>query len=328
MSDILFIIDAGHAISTPGKRSPDGEREWTFNNEIASGFEARMIQYKDAKVERVDDRTGVVDVALAERVKKAVNLGGKAYISFHHNAYLGVWGSHGGTETFTKVNPNAASLALANAVHPALVKGYGLRDRGIKYTNWQVINHHHMPAVLIEGGFMDSTTDIQVLRKKEKLRTAGALVADAVAKHYSLVLKTKTELQTTQTKNRTYKIVSGDTLWSISQKYNVPVKQLEMNNPEVIPHNLQIGALLYIDRVALNSMDSNDSNSIKSLGTIEIHNLDNFTYIYEKTTDKSKKMGKTMKGDKFEISGSVEGWWEVIFNNRRSYVKEEYGKLI
>lgn len=26
MSETLFVIDAGHAISTPGKRSPDGER--------------------------------------------------------------------------------------------------------------------------------------------------------------------------------------------------------------------------------------------------------------------------------------------------------------
>ncbi len=218
-----------------------------FNNEIASGFETRMIQYKDAKVERVDDRTGVVDVPLAERVNKAVRLGGKAYISFHHNAYLGVWGSHGGTETFTKENPSTASLALANAVHPALVKGYGLKDRGIKHTNWHVINHHHMPAVLIEGGFMDSTTDIQVLRNKDKLRTAGALVADAIAKHYSLVLNTTTALQTTKTMNRTHKIVPGDTLWSLSQKYNVSVKQLEINNPETIPHNLQIGGLLHID---------------------------------------------------------------------------------
>ncbi|WP_214845040.1 N-acetylmuramoyl-L-alanine amidase [Exiguobacterium sp. s150] len=273
MSDILFIIDAGHAISTPGKRSPDGESEWTFNNEIAIGFEARMMQYKNAEITRVDDRTGLVDVPLIERVKKAVKLGGTAYISFHHNAYLGVWGSHGGTELFTKENPSNSTLALAKAIHPVLVESYGLRDRGIKHTNWQVINHNYMPAVLIEGGFMDSTTDIHVLRNKDKLRTAGALVADAVAKHYSLVLTTNSELQTTKTMNRTHKIVSGDTLWSISKKYNVSVKKLEMNNPKVIPHNLQIGALLYIERVALSLMNPNDSNSIKSLGTIEIHNL-------------------------------------------------------
>lgn len=35
-----------------------------------------------------------------------------------------------------------------------------------------------------------------------------------------------------------------------------------------------------------------------------------------------------MKGDKFEISGSVEGWWEVIFNNQRAYLKAEYGRRI
>lgn len=328
MSETLFVIDAGHAISTPGKRSPDGEREWTFNNEVALGFEARMMQYKNTEVKRVDDRTGFVDVPLLERVEKAVNLGGTAYISFHHNAYLGVWGSHGGTEIFTKENPSNSTLALAKAIHPVLVDSYGLRDRGIKHTNWQVINHNYMPAVLIEGGFMDSITDIKVLRDNVKLRSIGANIADAVSKHYNLVLKTESQALITRSEKRIHKVVSGDTLWSISQTYGISIRQLEANNPEIIPNNLQIGTLLYVEKEVRKSETSKKSNRVKSIGAIKIQNLRNFTYIYEKPTDTSKRMGKAMSGDRFYISGSVEGWWEVIFNNQRCYIKEKYGKMV
>lgn len=327
MADLLFIADAGHALNTPGKRTPDGEREWSFNNEIALGFEARMKQYSGASVQRVDDRTGSVDIPLGDRVQKAKNLGGDAFISFHHNALAGKWGTHGGTETFTKENPSTGSIKLAEAVHAALLDGYGLRNRGIKRANWYVINHNNMPAVLVEGGFMDSTTDIATLRNSAKLRAAGVKVADAVAKLYGLQLES-----TGSASNRTHTVVSGDTFWSISQKYGVTVKQLEKNNPSVDPAAIRIGTVLYIDQQAptlvSKSSTTTAASSIKSVGRIEICNLKNFTYIYEKTSDSSRRLGKAKLGQRFSISGSVPGWWEIIFNGRRAYVKSKYGKRV
>ncbi len=33
----------------------------------------------------------------------------------------------------------------------------GMRDRGVKFANFQVLRDTKMPAILIEGGFVDST---------------------------------------------------------------------------------------------------------------------------------------------------------------------------
>ena len=30
----LIAVDAGHGLHTAGKRTPDGEREWSFNNRV------------------------------------------------------------------------------------------------------------------------------------------------------------------------------------------------------------------------------------------------------------------------------------------------------
>ena len=187
---VKIAYDAGHGINTPGKRSPDGEREWTFNNHVVLGFQAELLRYKDVELLRTDDSTGRTDVSLKSRTDKANNWKADYYISFHHNANTSKWGAWTGVETFTYTGVQTKSTALAKALHPALVKGYGLRDRGIKQANFHIVRETKMPAILLEGGFMDSTTDIRVLRNSNKLERAGKLIAQALASHLKLQLKT------------------------------------------------------------------------------------------------------------------------------------------
>ncbi|WP_165820933.1 N-acetylmuramoyl-L-alanine amidase [Pueribacillus theae] len=191
MKTIYFC--AGHGKHTPGKRSPSGkfeEREWFFNNEVALAFEKQMKLYEGVSLHRTDDRTGERDVPLAERTNKANRAGADIYISFHHNAYQSKWGNHTGVETFYHAG-STKGKALAQAVHPSVVKAYGLKDRGLKTNNLHITRETKMPAILIEGGFMDSTIDIERLRDKSILCNAGKMIADAVAKH--LGLKKKSE---------------------------------------------------------------------------------------------------------------------------------------
>lgn len=177
-------FDAGHGKYTPGKRSPSGkfkEREWFFNNEVAIGFEKEMKKYKNVKLCRTDDRTGSRDVPLGTRTNKANNANADVYVSFHHNAlYNGKWGSHTGTETYYHAG-SSQGKKLAQAVQSSLLNVYKLRDRGIKTANLHITRETKMPAILIEGGFMDSTIDIKKMRKKSVLRKAGKAVAKEVA---------------------------------------------------------------------------------------------------------------------------------------------------
>lgn len=66
------------------------------------------------------------------------------------------------------------------------------------------------------------------------------------------------------------------------------------------------------------------TSSIKSVGKIKVDKVNNFTYIYASTSDKSKQLGKANKNSIYDISGSVSGWYEIIHNGKRAYVKSKY----
>lgn len=187
--------DAGHGgykdkvkklYATPGKRTPDGEPEWQFNDTVARAFANELALYNGVASKRFDDSTGKTDISLAARTNGANAWGADYYFSFHHNANTSKWGEWTGVETFIYIGNQPKSRALANAVHPALVKAYGLKDRGIKQSNLHIVRETKMPAVLIEGGFMDSVIDIKKLRDREVLENAGKLIAQAFAKHVGL----------------------------------------------------------------------------------------------------------------------------------------------
>lgn len=188
--------DAGHGLYTPGKRTPDDEREWRFNDTIATAFASELAKYDGISLKRFDDVSGETDVALNTRTTNANTWGAQYYISFHHNALAGKWGTHTGVETFIYTTPKADSEKFAHAIHNALVAGYGLRDRGVKKQNLAIVRDIKCAAILVEGGFMDSTIDIKVLRDKAKLENAGRLIAYAVARYLGLKKKVVKDKET------------------------------------------------------------------------------------------------------------------------------------
>jgi len=188
---VKIVLDAGHGMNTQGKRTPVGEREWSFNNQVVVAAINRLNDYENVEILRVDDPSGVKDVPLSTRTNTANSFNGEIYVSCHHNAYTGKWGSWTGVETYTydgnQANPN--SVALAKIIHPLIVDAMGLRDRGLKKQNFHVLRETDMPAILIEGGFMDSLIDIKVLRDGAKLRAQGEAIADGIAIYFGLKLK-------------------------------------------------------------------------------------------------------------------------------------------
>lgn len=191
---VKIVIDAGHGFDTPGKRSPDGEREWSFNNKVAQYAIAKLQTYKDVEILRVDDPTGKTDVPLATRTNLANNWNADVYASIHHNALNGNWGKHSGMETYTSDNPKASkkSKEIANIVHPRVVMAMGISDRGMKQANFHVLRESAMPAILTEGGFLDSEVDIIKLRDDDYLKAQGEAIAEGLAAYFKLQLKDKT----------------------------------------------------------------------------------------------------------------------------------------
>lgn len=191
---IKIALDAGHGLKTAGKRTPDGEREWSFNNKVVLAAVASLNNYHNVRILRLDDPTGKNDVPLKTRTDLANRWGADVLVSIHHNAYLGKWGKHGGVEIYTFPGASRKSRDIASFIHPLVVKAMGLRNRGMKTMNLHIVRESKMPAILIEGGFMDSTTDIHALRDNKKLTLSGQAVAQGIANYFNLKLIGRTQV--------------------------------------------------------------------------------------------------------------------------------------
>ena len=181
---------AGHGLHTPGKRTPNDEREWSFNNKVVlAGMLYLATRYEGVQQLRVDDPSGRIDTPLAARTNQANYFKADLYVSCHHNATAGVWGDHGGVETFTHPQSSTASKDIAAIIHPKVVKAMGLADRGLKTANYHDLRESDMPAVLVEGGFMDSRIDIKKMRDDKVLKAQGEAIGKGIAEYFGLKLK-------------------------------------------------------------------------------------------------------------------------------------------
>lgn len=306
------VVSAGHggSNSTPGKRTPDGEYEWNFNNKVVVAFIAELSKYENVEVLRVDDASGKTDVPLKTRTDKANAFGADLYVSFHHNAYLGVWGSHTGSETFTYLGSNPKSEEASALIHKAIVRAYGLYNRGEKEANFHELRETNMAAVLVEGGYMDSTIDIKKLRDNNVLKNAGILAAQAVAQYGSLKLKEAVTSQDT-----IHVVESGDTLWSISRTYGAKVDDIKLWN-NLKSDTIYVGQKLIVKKpessvqgdkvVTVSSSNSKPKPKPKAEPKAKFSMPNGVVRYGDKGADVTK-LQKALNAAKFKLKGKVDG---------------------
>ena len=126
-----------------------------------------------------------------------------AFVSIHHNAYNGKWNSVTGVEIYTDKNPTSKDTALAKAIYKNLPKYTGLKGRGLKKQNWYVINQNKIPAVLVEGGFMDSKIDHPVITSDKGQEGYAKAVAEGLIEFLSLKKKSTSTSTSSTTKKET-----------------------------------------------------------------------------------------------------------------------------
>lgn len=182
-------IDAGHGLNTKGKQTPDGIKEWTLNDIVRDKVVAFLSDY-DCEIIHTDNNEGNTDESLASRLSKYKSAGVQAFVSIHHNAFTGTWNSATGVEVYTDKKPTNADLKLADCIYGRLVKNTGLKGRGIKKANFYVINQNTIPAVLIEGGFMDSSNDYKIITSDEGQTAYSKAVAEGLVEFLNLKKKT------------------------------------------------------------------------------------------------------------------------------------------
>ena len=155
-------VDAGHGPNNTGNGADDPgavsdlgqERTWNlfFARGIAKKLEAAGVDYF------LNDDGGPYWL----RHPEAVELGCNVIVALHMN-------SNGGTGTESLIHnasANKYSAKVQSILHPHLVKGTGLTDRGKKLQAVSILGGK-LPAVLCEVGFIDSSHDISMVNTRK-----------------------------------------------------------------------------------------------------------------------------------------------------------------
>ena len=189
---MLICLDAGHCLSTPGKRclkeiDPNETREWTLNGRVADKVQ-QLLACFDCETMRVDDVTGREEITLYERVTAANRAGADLYLSIHHNAGIN-GGSGGGIVVYVCPGADGQSRRVQKAVYSHTVTRTGLWGNRANPTpegELYVLNATSMPAVLGEFGFMDSTVDTPIILTETYADRLAAGIVEALAEVYGL----------------------------------------------------------------------------------------------------------------------------------------------
>jgi N-acetylmuramoyl-L-alanine amidase len=179
-----FLLDPGHGIGTPGKRSPlfeDGTQlfEWEFTRDIVRRIMGRATALGLDCINVVPE---VDDVPLVERVRRANLYGGRAlYVSVHANA-----GGGRGIEVFTSPGETRSDRYASIFYEQYKVTFPGVRGRTDfsdgdpdKEARFYVLTKTSMPAVLTESFFMDNEEECKryLMTEDGRNRTAMAHLA-------------------------------------------------------------------------------------------------------------------------------------------------------
>ena len=173
---MLILIDNGHGLDTPGKRSPDGKfLEYAYNREIATRIVADLTD-RGYNAQLLVPETE--DIPLTERVRRInahCNTLGKSnviLISIHVNAAGNgtKWLNATGWSCYT-CKGQTTSDRIAECFYEAAKKNFPDRRIRTDYSdsdpdweeNFYILRHSLCPAVLTENFFMDNPQDLEFL---------------------------------------------------------------------------------------------------------------------------------------------------------------------
>lgn len=249
MANFKIVLDAGHGINTAGKRclksiDPKETREWVINARICDKVENYLKSYTGYQLLRVDDTTGKSDISLTTRVKNANNFGANIYISVHHNAGVN-GGKGGGVVAISCVKPDNNTKQWRNELYNAIVNSTGLKGNRsaplVERSDLYVLNKTKMAAVLLECGFMDSTTDTPIILTDAFADNVAKAIVDVIVKRGVLTKKAtqSTPTQTTPTPQPTQeKIKVTYQVWDDTRNAWLPNVVDVTDYAGIIGHNI------------------------------------------------------------------------------------------
>lgn len=185
-----IVIDPGHGGSDSGAIGPTGVMEKSVTIRVSRELR-RLLEAEGATVilTRTDDTevsykgadaTSVEE--LEARCEIANRAGADIFLSIHADAFTNPEVKGTTVYHYTKGSPQ--SKLLADCVRMALVDAIGTVDRGTQTSNFYVVKHTDMPAVLVEISFISNPDEERMLNSEEGVRRIAQGIADGIADYF------------------------------------------------------------------------------------------------------------------------------------------------
>jgi len=196
------IIDAGHGGHDSGARGIYGyEKDFALKLavELKADLEKRGLK---VVMTRKDDTF----ISLGGRVEFANKIPNSIFVALHFNSgrseatgietyALSPQGSSSNygarsvdNSAFHGNQRDSENIALATAVHAAVVHHFKMVDRGVKRARWYVLTGLERPGILFEGGFVTNPNDARLIAAENFRRELAHTIGDAVS-NYRRALK-------------------------------------------------------------------------------------------------------------------------------------------
>ncbi|WP_409373713.1 GBS Bsp-like repeat-containing protein [Streptococcus suis] len=194
-------IDPGHGGRDSGA-SYGGVHEKNLALSVSNKLRENLLQYG---INVLMTRTGDYDVDFkTERSRMTNASNADLFISIHFNATGAGVSNATGIETYwyqydpeyqPKINKEmhnnptrlAESEILANKVQESLIKETGAVNRGVRRETFAVLRETAIPAILVELGFMDNASELQVIKQDSYHTRLAKALAQGVMNWYGAV---------------------------------------------------------------------------------------------------------------------------------------------
>lgn len=187
---MVVLLDPGHGIETPGKRSPSGEfREYLWNREVSDLVLERLAKrHIDARLVVTETN----DISLKTRANRVnavcsyMGVNNVILLSIHSNASGNGknWGTAKGWSCYTTKGVTRSD-ELAECLYDSFERNF--KERKIRRdlsdgdrdweNNFYIIQKSRCPSVLLENFFYDNKEECEwLLQSETKSRIADAIV--------------------------------------------------------------------------------------------------------------------------------------------------------
>lgn len=183
-------IDPGHGGSDSGAIGPTGIMEKSVTLRVSRELK-RLLEAEGATV--ILTRTGDTEVSskganatsveeLEARCEVANRADADIFLSIHADAFTNR--EVKGTTAYYYTKGTQQSKRLADSVRTALIDSIGTVDRGTQTSNFYVVKHTDMPAILVEISFISNPDEEKMMNSPEGIKKIAQGIADGIADYF------------------------------------------------------------------------------------------------------------------------------------------------